>query len=77
VVAPTAVNVSGPSVSSSQISFNYSTDAGLSYVIESSSNLTDWVSVATNVASGDSAAFSGAFNSTATQFYRVGLLPNP
>jgi Bacterial Ig domain len=77
VVNPAPVNVSTASVNGDQFSFDYTADAGLAYVIQSSSNLVDWVSLATNVASSSSALFSDSFNSNGMRFYRVGRLPNP
>ncbi len=77
VVNSTPVNITGVGVSGGQFTFNYTADVGLDYVIESSSNLVDWVSLATNVASSSLVPFSAPYNSTETQIYRVGLLPNP
>jgi hypothetical protein len=65
------------SVSGGQFTFSYSTDPGLSYVIESSSNLVVWLPVVTNLASGGSAPFSDSFKSTGAMYYRVGQLPSP
>ena len=77
VVSPVAVNLSGMNLSSSQFSFNYTANAGLTYFVQSSSNLVNWVSLTTNVASGSPVSFSGPFDSTGMKFYRVGRLPNP
>jgi hypothetical protein len=77
VVNPIPVNLSGATINSGQFTFSYTADAGLAYVIESSSNLVDWASLATNVASGSPAPFSDSLNSTGAKFYRVGLLPGP
>jgi len=77
VVSPVTVNLSGVTLNSGQFSFSYTANSGLAYVIQSSSNLVNWVSLATNVASGNPVPFSGAFDSTVTKFYRVGRLPNP
>jgi hypothetical protein len=74
---PAPASLSGASINTGQFSFNYTSDAGISYVVQSSSNLVDWVSLATNVAPGGSVLFSNILNSTGTQFYRVGRLPNP
>jgi len=77
VVNPLAVTLSGVNVSSSQFSFNYTANSGLSYVVQSSSNLVNWVSLATNIASGNPVPFSDPFNPTGAKYYRVGRLPNP
>jgi hypothetical protein len=77
VVNPVAINLAGATLSSGQFSFNYTADAGLSYVIQSSSNLLDWVSLVTNVAPGSPVLFTNALDPTGANFYRVGRLPNP
>jgi hypothetical protein len=77
VVNPVMVNLSGTTVNSGQLSFSYTADAGLAYVVQSSTNLVDWVSLATNVASGSSVLFTNALDSAGASFYRVGRLPNP
>jgi len=77
VVSPVTVNLSGVTLNSGQFSFSYAANAGLTYVVQSSSNLMDWVSLVTNVASGNPVLFTNALNSTGAQFYRVGRLPNP
>ena len=74
---PAPVNLSGALVNSGQFSFNYTTDAGFTYVIQSSSNLVDWVSLVTNNAGTGSVAFSDSLDPTGAKFYRVGRLPNP
>jgi hypothetical protein len=77
VVVPTATTISGASVSGGQFTFNYTANQGQSYVVETSSDLVNWVAAATNIASGSSALFSGLFNPTGNQYYRVQLLTNP
>ena len=77
VVSPVVVSLSGAGVNSGQFSFNYAADPGLAYVVQSSTNLVDWVSLVTNVASGNPVPFSDPFDSTGIKFYRVGRLPNP
>jgi len=74
---PAPANLSGANVNSGQFSFTYTTDAGFSYVVQSSSNLVDWVSCETNVASGGLAPFSDPFDAAGARFYRVSRLPNP
>jgi len=73
----TPVNLSGAIINNGQFSFNYSADAGVSYVVQSSTNLVYWVSLATNVASSSPMFFTNTFNSTGANFYRVGSLTSP
>ena len=77
VVNPATTSISGVTVTRDQLSFNYSASPGLNYVIQSSSNLVNWVPLMTNVASGGTVSFSNSVNSAAAKFYRVGRLPNP
>ena len=77
VITPTPVNPSVPSVNGGQFTFSYAANAGLSYVIEASPDLLNWVPLASNVASASTTQFTGSFSPTNSQFYRVGLLPNP
>jgi hypothetical protein len=77
VVNPVTLNISGPSVNNGKFTFNYGANVGLSYVIQSSTNLLNWVSLATNVASGSAMLFTNALNPAGIQFYRVGRLANP
>jgi hypothetical protein len=77
VVSPIAITLTGPSASAGLFSFSYSADPGLSYVIQSSSNLFDWTSVTTNVALSSPVLFSEELTTNLSLFYRVGRLPNP
>ena len=77
VITPTPVNLSVPSVNGGQFTFSYAANAGLSYLIEASPDLLNWVPLASNVASASTTQFTGSFSPTNSQFYRVGLLPNP
>jgi Bacterial Ig domain len=76
VVNPVVVSLSGTMADKGQFSFSYPANPGLAYVVQSSSNLVDWVSLMTNVAPGSPVLFTNALNSAAS-FYRVGRLPNP
>ncbi len=74
---PTPANLSGASMKDGQFTFNYTADAGIVYVVQSSTNLVDWVALATNVAPGGPVLFTNAFNPVGANFYRVGRLPGP
>ena len=77
VVNPVPVNLSGAMVNGGQFIFSYTADAGLTYVVQTSSNLVNWVSLVTNVAPGSPVLFTNALNPPGPGFYRVGRLPNP
>ncbi|MGA2658707.1 MAG: Ig-like domain-containing protein [Verrucomicrobiota bacterium] len=77
VVAPLAVSLSAPSAGGGLFSFSYSANPGQSYVVQSSSNLVDWVPVVTNIASSTLVPFSEGLSAKASRYYRVGRLPNP
>jgi hypothetical protein len=77
VVSPTPVSATPPSLNGGQFSFSYSADPGLKYVVQSSSNLVDWVSLVTNTAAGSSVPFAAGFATNPSTYYRVGRLPNP
>jgi len=76
VVNPVPVSLSGGTVSTGGFSFTYTANPGLSYVVQSSSNLMAWLSLATNTVLASPVSFSNPATNHA-QFYRIGLLPNP
>lgn len=77
VVTPVVVTLSSPRVRSNQFVFSYTANPGLSYVVQSSSNLVNWSSVVTNIAAGNAVSITNSFISNSLRFYRVGRLPNP
>ena len=80
VVNPATVVISNPAQSSTAtFQFNYSANTGLSYLVQRSANLlsTNWLTLVTNTAAGNSVNFADT-NATANRgYYRVGRLPNP
>jgi hypothetical protein len=77
VVAPVAILNSPPTVINNQLIFTYSAIPGLSYVVQNSSNLVDWVPMLTNIAASNPERYSESFNPNGSCYYRVGQLPNP
>jgi len=77
VVTPTPLSLSSPAVSGGEFLFNYSVNPGLKYLVQTSPDLTNWTSVATNLATVNPATYSNAFNESAKLYYRAALLPNP
>ncbi|HEX4349267.1 MAG TPA: Ig-like domain-containing protein, partial [Verrucomicrobiae bacterium] len=76
VVTPVSTHISSPNVSAGLFSFSYNANPGLSYVVEGSSNLINWLPLVTNVPSVSPVPFSNP-DANHAQFYRIDLLPNP
>jgi plastocyanin len=78
VLTPSPIVLSsGQRLSTSSFQFAYSADPGLSYVVQRSSGLPNWIPLKTNKAASTSEVFldnnaTGDFN-----FYSIALLPNP
>jgi hypothetical protein len=77
VVNPVAVTLSSPRVSGGQFAFDFTANPGLDYVVQYSSNLVNWRSLTTNVATSNLVHFTDSFTSNRAQYYRVGQMPNP
>lgn len=77
VVSPIAVSNSVPAVAGGQFSFNYSANAGLTYVVQRSSDLSTWVPVVTNLAAGNPVHFAETAVGSGARYYRVVRQPNP
>jgi hypothetical protein len=77
VVAPVAVSNSVPVVAGSHFSFNYSANVGLTYLIQRSTDLINWSSIFTNVASSNPVHFTDNAMVAGANYYRVARQPNP
>ena len=78
VVNPAPVLLGSPQLlPPADFQFSYTADAGLSYVVQRSTDLANWISLATNMAGGGSVTFTDINATVNPAFYRVGLLPNP
>jgi len=78
VAAPGPISLgSAKKSSATSFQFNYGATPGLSYVVQRSSNLISWISLATNSASTSQGSFTDNAASAAANFYRVKLLANP
>jgi hypothetical protein len=75
--APSAPTLSTPQLQQDQFIFSATTTSGLTYVLESSSNLVHWVALATNVAAGSTLHYTNQFVPTQSRFYRVEQRPAP
>lgn len=77
IVSPAPTSLTAPMLTNNQFAFDYSANAGLGYVVQSSSNLIDWMSVVTNVAASNLVTFTNVLVPNGAQYFRVGRLPNP
>jgi hypothetical protein len=77
VVAPVVISNTAPAVTAGHFSFGYSVNPGLTYIIETSSNLVNWVPIATNIPSSNPATFTDNSGMSNYLFYEVVLSPNP
>jgi plastocyanin len=77
VVTPVAVSNSVPGIAGGQFSFDYTANPGLTYVVEISSNLLNWLPIGTNVASNNPVIFTDSSGLGAQRFYQVVRQPNP
>ena len=80
VVAPVSVLLSAPQpVLPGKFRFTYTANAGLSYIVQRSTNLLspNWTTLVTNMAASGSINFTDLNATFNPGFYRVGRLPNP
>jgi hypothetical protein len=75
--APSAPTLTTPQLQQNQFIFTANTTPGLTYVLESSSNLVNWVAISTNVAGGSTLNYTNNFIPTQPRYYRVGQRPTP
>ena len=79
VVTPVTVTLTNTAkLSGTNFQFSYPANVGLSYVIQSSTNLSsgNWISIVTNVAASNPVVFVDIHATNTQTFYRVGRLPN-
>jgi plastocyanin len=78
VVAPIPVVAGTPVFAApGNFRFSYSATIGLTYVVQVSTNLLQWTSLATNTATANPEIFTDTNAGGSASFFRVELLPNP
>jgi plastocyanin len=80
VVTPVPLTISAAQMSPpANFQFTYAANAGLSYVVQRSTNLlsANWTAIVTNTAASGSVIFKDTNAAGSPGFYRVGRLPNP
>lgn len=71
VVSPVAITLTSQQITDGQFAFDYTANPGLSYVVQNSSNLVDWLSVFTNVAASNPVHFADSVIPNLNRYYRV------
>ncbi|HVU27722.1 MAG TPA: hypothetical protein VHG71_08315 [Verrucomicrobiae bacterium] len=75
---PASIEISSPRfLSPSDFQFTYSASPNSSYIVQKSSDLTQWTNVSTNLAASSSVLFDDPNATESSVFYRVQLAPNP
>jgi plastocyanin len=78
VVTPIRIVEGTPAfISTGKFQFSYSATVGLTYVVQVSTNLSDWTSLATNTAMVNPENFTNSNAGGGAAFYRAEQLPNP
>ncbi|MBI4657768.1 MAG: hypothetical protein HY735_02765 [Verrucomicrobia bacterium] len=78
VVTPVPIQLSVPRrLPLTGFQFNHTGNPGLRYVVEKSLDLTQWLSIATNLAAGALTTVNDNGAAASPNFYRVRRLPNP
>jgi hypothetical protein len=77
VVAPGSggIVLTKPGVASGLFSFQYNAVPGSNYVIQSSSNLLDWIFLVTNSAANTTESYSESIIGNSARYYRVTRMP--
>ncbi len=73
-VTPPSVLLSSPQISNGQFIFSYNATPGSNYVVQSSSTLSNWISLSTNTAAGSTVSVTNPVGPGAS-YYRVGQQP--
>lgn len=74
---PPSTTLSTGAMVAGQFSFSYTASPGLTYVVQSSSNLADWSPMNTNVSSSNPVPFTDESAPSGPRFYRVMRVLNP
>jgi hypothetical protein len=77
VVDPVNISVTPPIIANSQLTFQYTVNPGLSYVVQQSIDLQSWQGIETNKPTSSPALFSRPLPNSPSGYYRVERIPNP
>jgi hypothetical protein len=75
VANSTSVVLSSPQISNGQFIFSFNAIPGSNYVVQSSSTLSNWTSLSTNVAAGSTVSVTNPVVPSSAVYYRVGQTP--
>jgi hypothetical protein len=74
---PPTTRLSTGTMVAGQFSFSYTASPGLTYVVQSSSDLADWSPISTNIASSNPVPFTDKSAPSGLRFFRVMRVLNP
>lgn len=77
VVDPVAISLTPPAVANGQLTFQYTVNPGLTYTIQTSTDLKTWQTIETNTPTSSPALFARAISGDPAAFYQVQRMPNP
>ena len=75
VISAGSILLSSPQITANQFIFSYTANPGLSYVVQSSSTLSNWTSLSTNIAASSLVTVTNPLAPSGAVNYRVGRLP--
>jgi hypothetical protein len=76
-VVTSAVTLSRPRITNNLFAFDYSANAGSTYVVQKSSNLVNWLAVITNTPTNNSVHFTDTFTKNGVRYYRIDTVSKP
>jgi hypothetical protein len=77
VVDPILVTLTPPTITNNQLTFQYTVNPGLTYTIQTSTDLTTWQTIETNKPASSPATFTQPFTSAPATYYQIQRAPNP
>jgi hypothetical protein len=77
VVDPVNVTLTRPIIANDQLTFQYTVNPGLTYTIQTSTDLKTWQPIETNKPASSPATFTQPFTSAPSTYYQIQRAPNP
>lgn len=77
VVDPVNVTLTPPTITNNQLTFQYTVNPGLTYTIQTSTDLKTWQPIETNKPTASPATFTQPLTSAPSTYYQIQRAPNP